>query len=162
MQPRAWWLDNCIQLYEAGKIAMERVDAASGKIQQPVSWSDLNELALDPSSRDLLQQQSWWGANPASIAFAQTSLNQAVIACALERFRLLNGAYPETLPQLVPSLLDNIPHDAISGRPIIYQYLGATNFILRGVGPNGMDDRKNPASDDWLWAYPTNAPGAKP
>ena len=162
LQPRAWWLDSCILLYGAGNIAMDQVDPTTGRIQQTVSWSDLNGLSLDASSRELLQQQTWLGANPASTAFVQTAVNQAIVACALERFRLANGVYPETLQQLVPSLLDQIPRDAVSGRPIIYQYLGATNLILRGVGPNGMDDRKNPASDDWLWSYPTNAPDAKP
>jgi hypothetical protein len=29
------------------------------------------------------------------------------------------------------------------------------------VGPNGTDDRKDKASDDWLWSYPTNTPSAK-
>jgi hypothetical protein len=112
---------------------------------------------LDPESTELLGQSWWWGANPGSVAFAQTSLNQALLACALERFRLLHGAYPEALEPLMPALIDRIPHDAVSGRPLIYQPGGKDRFILRGVGPNGTDDRKNKASDDWLWTYPTNA-----
>ena len=88
-------------------------------------------------------------------------MNQAIVACALERFRLANRVYPETLEQLVPALLPRIPHDAVSGRPIIYQPPGEASFILRGVGPNGTDDRKKPVSDDWLWTYSTNAPSAK-
>jgi hypothetical protein len=116
---------------------------------------------LDSPSTDLLQQWSWWGANPASVAFAQTSVNQATVACALERFRLANGVYPGTLDNLVPTLLTRVPHDAVSGRPIIYQLNPEGSFILRGVGPNGTDDRKNGASDDWLWTYPTNTASAK-
>ena len=132
------------------------MDVAAGRIQPAVNWSDLNGLPLDSPSRELLQQSSWWGANPASVAFAQTSVNQAIIACALERFRLAHGAYPETLDQLVPALLARVPHDAVSGRPMIYQPVGEGSFILRGVGPNGTDDRKKQASDDWLWTYSTN------
>ena len=79
-----------------------------------------------------------------------------MIACALERFRLVNKVYPETLEQLVPTLLARVPHDAVSGRPMIYQLVGDGSFILRGVGPNGTDDRKNKSSDDWLWTYSTN------
>jgi hypothetical protein len=117
---------------------------------------------LDSPSQELLQQQSmWWGAYPASVAFAQTSVNQATIACALERFRLVNRVYPERLEQLVPALLPRIPHDAVSGRPMIYQPVGKGSFILRGVGPNGTDDRNKKASDDWLWSYSTNTPSAK-
>jgi hypothetical protein len=87
-------------------------------------------------------------------------LNQAIVACALERFRVAHGAYPESLDKVVPSLLVSIPHDAISGRAVIYQPPSNGSFILRGVGPNGIDDRKNNPSDDWLWTYPTNAPSA--
>jgi len=61
----------------------------------------------------------------------------------------------------VPALLPRVAHDAVSGRPMIYQLVGPTSFTLRGVGPNGIDDRKLASSDDWLWTYSTNAPSAK-
>ena len=138
------------------------MDVAAGRIQSSIGWSDLSGLPLDSPSQELLQQQSmWWGASPASVAFAQTSVNQATIACALERFRLANRVYPETLEQLVPALLKRVPHDAVSGRPMIYQLAGEGSFILHGVGPNGTDDRKNKSSDDWLWTYSTNTRSAK-
>jgi len=161
LEPRAWWYDSCIQLHNAGRNTIEQVDVVAGRIQSNIAWSDLSGLPLDSSSRDLLQQSMWSGAFPASVAFVQTSVNQATVACALERFRLANRVYPETLAQLVPALLARIPHDAVSGRPIIYQPVDAASFILRGVGPNGTDDRKHKASDDWLWTYPTNTPAAK-
>jgi hypothetical protein len=161
LQPRAWWYESCIQLHNAGRNAIEQVDVAAGRIQPTVNWSDLDGMPLDPLSRELLQQSSLWGANPGSVAFAQTSVNQAIIACALECFRLANGVYPETLARLVPALLARVPHDAVSGRPVIYQPVGEGSFILRGVGPNGNDDRKNPGSDDWLWTFSPYTPGAK-
>jgi hypothetical protein len=161
LQPRAWWYESCVQLYNAGRNAIEQVDIAAGRIQPAMNWSDLSGLPLDSASRELLQQ-SWWGGNQGgSVAFAQTSVNQAILACALERFRLANRAEPETLGQLVPSLLARVPHDAVSGRPLVYQPGGVGSFILRGVGPNGTDDRNQKASDDWLWAYSTNTPSAK-
>ena len=162
LQPRAWWFESCIELHNVGRNAIEQVDAAAGRIKSSVEWSDLSGLPLDSPSQELLQQQSmWWGAYPASVAFAQTSVNQAILACGLERFRLANRVYPERLEQLVPALLARVPHDAVSGRPMIYQPPGEGSFILRGVGPNGTDDRKNKTSDDWLWTYSTNTPSAK-
>jgi hypothetical protein len=162
-QPRAWWFDSCIQLHNAGRTAIEQVDIATGRFQQNGNWSEMQGLPLDSPSRDLLQTYMWWGgAEPRSIAFAQTSFNQAIVACALERFRLQNGAYPATLEQLVPAFLNSIPHDPMTGRPIIYQPPEqGRRFILRGVGPNGVDDRKSPVSDDWLWSCSTNTPSAK-
>jgi len=61
----------------------------------------------------------------------------------------------------VPAFLARIPRDAVSGRPMIYQPGGDGSFILRGVGPNGVDDRKKKPSDDWLWTYSTNSPSVK-
>ena len=61
----------------------------------------------------------------------------------------------------MPALLARVPPDAISGRPLIYQPVHGGGFILRGVGPNGADDRKKKSSDDWLWAYSTNTPSVK-
>jgi ABC-type transport system involved in multi-copper enzyme maturation permease subunit len=161
-QPRAWWFDSCIQLHNAGRTAIEQVDVASGRFQQNGNWSEMQGLPLDSPSRDLLQTYMWWGgADPKSIAFAQTSVSQAIVACALERFRLENGAYPAALQQLVPAFLNSIPRDPMTGRPVIYQFPEPGRFILRGVGPNGVDDRKLTASDDWLWTYSTNSPSAK-
>lgn len=158
LEPRAWWYERCLQLHNAGRNAIEQVNLATGRIQSAYDWFDLNGLPLDSQTTELLQQSLWWGANPGNLAFVQTSVNQAIIACALERFRLANQRYPETLDELMPAFLDHIPHDAVSGRPIIYQPGDNGSFILRGVGPNGIDDRKNSGSDDWLWTYPVGKP----
>jgi hypothetical protein len=158
--PRTWWYESCIQLYHAGQNAIERIDAATGRFLPTINWSDLDGLPLDGETAQLLQQHIWWGGNVSSVAFVQTSLNQAIIACALERFWLANGVYPATIAELVPALLERMPHDAVSGRPILYQRDGNGSYLLRGVGPNGKHDRENSASDDWLWAYSTNAPAA--
>jgi hypothetical protein len=159
--PRTWWFDICIQLYQAGQHALAKVDVAAGRIQLAMNWSDLNGLPLDAQSTELFQQMAQWGAYPGFVPFAQTFLSQAIIACALERLRLTNNVYPATLEALVPALLHTIPNDAVSGRPMLYQPLESGTYILRGVGPNGIDDRKSKSSDDWLWAYSTNTPTAK-
>jgi ABC-type transport system involved in multi-copper enzyme maturation permease subunit len=157
-QPSGWWYDRCIQLHEAGLRAIERVDVAAGRVRLEVNWDDLRGLPLDNETQQLLQQYAWNGAHPGLVSFAQTAVNQGILACALERWWLAQGKYPETLEQLAPAYLDRLPHDLVRGRPLIYQRLDDTHFILRGVGPNEVDDRKLKTSDDWLWAFPTNAP----
>jgi ABC-type transport system involved in cytochrome c biogenesis permease component len=159
-QPRAWWFDLCAQLYRAGETAIQRVDFAANRISLDYDWESLNGLPLGSETMQLLQQGSWFGANPSSVAFAQTAVNQAVIACALERFHLANGRFPESLDELIPRFLDHVPFDLIRGRPVIYQPADDGRYILRAVGPNGNDDRKSKSSDDWLWSYGTNTPPA--
>jgi Tfp pilus assembly protein FimT len=156
IQPRAWWLENCIELYRVGQNAIGRVDVAGVHIRNDTTYSDLSGLSLDYAASSLLQQAWWSGASPTLVVFAQTSVNQAIIACALERFRLATGKYPKTLEQLVPEYLPFVPNDVVRGRPMLYQNSSEGRFILRSVGPNGIDDRKFPISDDWLWSFPTN------
>ena len=166
IQPRAWWFDNCIQLHCAGEKAMENVDVAGDRVRIEFNWDDLSGLPLASEATQLFQQYYWSGPSPGLVSFAQTAVNQAIIACALERFRIANGKYPETLEQLVTAYLDRIPNDIIRGQPMIYEQAHG-RYVLRGVGPNGIDDRNKkqtssmpPVSDDWLWSYGTNAPAA--
>jgi hypothetical protein len=159
-QPRVWWYDNCIQLYEAGRNAIGRVDVSAGRVSGEYNWSDLSGLPLDGTAHQLFQQGTWGGANPIMVSFAQTAVNQAIIACALERYRVARKDYPESLEQLLPEYLESVPLDIVRGRPIVYQRVDGDSFILRGAGGNGMIEQSKKASDDWLWAFPmaTNAP----
>lgn len=90
-------------------------------------------------------------------AHSQTEINQALIACALERFRLAHGEYPENLDALVPQFLDTIPHDIIGGGPLHYHRAPQGTFVLYSVGWNGRDDggvrdQPLPGTDgDWVW-----------
>jgi len=162
-QPCVWWYDNCIQLYEAGRNALNRVDVAAGRATGDYNWNDLRGLPLDDASSRLFQQGPWWGANPTLASFAQTAVNQAIIACALERYRLQRGDYPESLDPLLPDYLERIPPDFSRGRPIVYQRIDGDSYALRGAGADGRIEESKKSSDDWLWAFPlaTNAPPAK-
>jgi ABC-type transport system involved in cytochrome c biogenesis permease component len=167
IQPRAWWFDNCIQLHRAGAHAMENIDVAGARVRAEFNWGDLNNLPLASEATQLFQQYYWSGPSPTLVAFAQNAVNQAIIACALERYHTANGKYPETLEQLGPAFLERIPNDIIRGRPMIYEPAFG-RYVLCGVGPNGIDDRNKkgpvvtpPVSDDWLWSYGTNSPATK-
>jgi hypothetical protein len=94
-------------------------------------------------------------------AFAQAVADQAVLACALERFRLAQGQFPDSLDALAPAYLDRIPPDVISGEPLRYERTPDGQFRLWSVGWNNVDDGGIPgrsAGDteqgDWVWEYP--------
>lgn len=160
-QPRSWWFVHCIQIHQAGRNACARVDAAAGRVAFDFNWSDLRGLPVDSVTRELFQQSNWWMGNPALVSYAQTAVNQAIVACALERYRLARGNHPESLEQLVPTYLDALPLDFSRGRPVHYQRLASGSYELRGAGYNGIIDGTVPA-DDWVWAFttPTNQPPA--
>jgi hypothetical protein len=93
----------------------------------------------------------------------QTMVNEAQIVCALERYHLAHGEYPETLDVLMPQFIEKIPHDIIGGQPLHYRRTDAGKFLLYSVGWNETDDggqevspqTKNGGIDytkgDWVW-----------
>jgi hypothetical protein len=162
LEPRSWWYDSAIQLYEASREAASRMDPQTGRVNRNYEWIDVNSLPLDYAAQNLFQQYTWMGNNFHLVPFAQAALNQAVIACALERFRLAHGRYPGSLNELKPGYLEAIPVDVFTGRAMSYQAGGTNGFDLRGVGPDGVINRnKSAGSDDWIWpasvATKTNA-----
>ena len=77
---------------------------------------------------------------PMRAAAAQTAMDEAAIACALERYRLANGQFPETLEALVPQFISQLPNDVISGEPYKYHRTNDGQFVLYSVGWNEKDD----------------------
>jgi hypothetical protein len=100
---------------------------------------------------------------PAKIAAAQTAADQAALACALERYRLANGQFPETLAALTPKFISRPPNDVITGQPYKYRRTDDGQFVLYSVGWNEKDDGGIPGKSlfdtrdgDWVWSYPGN------
>jgi hypothetical protein len=108
-------------------------------------------------------------------AYAQTSVDLAHVACALERYRLAHGKFPETLAALSPQFMEKIPHDIIGGQPLKYHLTADGQFVLYSVGWNEKDDdgafmkttnkgqsqadwrgsdRGTSEEGDWVWRYP--------
>jgi hypothetical protein len=89
----------------------------------------------------------------------QNLINQALAACALERYRIANGSYPDSLDALAPQFIEKLPHDIINGGPLKYRKTD-NSFVLYSIGWNekddgGIQDTKNPENGDWVWSYST-------
>ncbi len=106
--------------------------------------------------------------NNCAVKFAagQTGLNEAIIGCALERYRLIHGQFPETLEAVSPQSLHPIPHDIITGQSLKYHRTDDGRFILYSVGwdekdhggtiavNHGKTAGAKLAQGDWVWEYP--------
>jgi hypothetical protein len=96
-------------------------------------------------------------------AYAQTGVELARVACALERYRLAHNEYPATLEPLDPQYIKELPHDVINGQPLHYHRTETGSFVLYSVGWNETDDggtiglNKEHGLDlekgDWVWRY---------
>lgn len=93
-------------------------------------------------------------------ASAQTAVNEAALACALERYRLANGKFPENLESLASNYISQLPNDVVTGEPYKYRPL-ESSFLLYSIGWNKRDDGGVPGKilfdakqGDWIWQYP--------
>ena len=97
-------------------------------------------------------------------AATQAALDMAGVACAMERYRLGHGQYPETIDSLLLGFAAQIPHDLIGGRPLKFQRLKKGQIRLYSIGWNQVDDggvvvlresgTADPERGDWVWEYP--------
>jgi hypothetical protein len=98
---------------------------------------------------------------PLKAAVAQTTTDQAALACALERFRLSNGQFPDKLDALAPRFVPQLPNDIITGDSLKYRRTDGGLFVLYSVGWNEKDDGGTPGKmlfdekqGDWVWRFP--------
>ena len=98
---------------------------------------------------------------PRRAATAQAGTDEAVLACALERYRLANGKFPERLEALSPRFISQLPKDTVTGEPYKYRLTDNGQFVLYSVGWNENDDGGVPGKvlfddrfGDWVWEYP--------
>jgi hypothetical protein len=79
----------------------------------------------------------------------------AACACALERYRLAEGRYPQALAELVPRFVAAMPMDPEDGEPLRYRLEADGTFTLYSVGSNQRDhggrSGNEPELLDWVW-----------
>lgn len=172
--PRGWFYLEQVQynqLFNAQiqpgtDLAVRRVDP--GRIaahQQALDLALRGEVASLTAHR--LLSKVLLPAVPAAqrrFAHAQTMVDAALIACALERHRLAAGALPEALEALVPRYLARLPHDLVTGAPLKYRRFGADGYAVYSVGWNQQDDGGEVGSQgktsldltegDWVFRVP--------
>lgn len=81
-------------------------------------------------------------------ALLQTQINQTRLAIALERYRLREGVYPETLEALVPHILPELPPDVIMMQPMPYRRIAPDEFVLWSFG---WDGKNQGGESEWTW-----------
>jgi hypothetical protein len=58
---------------------------------------------------------------------------------AVERYRVANNRWPDTLPELVPAYLPKVPLDPYDGAPLRYRRL-SDGVVIYSVGADGKDN----------------------
>ena len=94
-------------------------------------------------------------------AQTQASVRQAMTACALQRYQMVKGAYPEDLSALAPEFVKEVALDPVTGQRMHYRPDSRSDFLLYSVGWNGVDEggkvcyakggAADPVNGDWVW-----------
>jgi hypothetical protein len=83
----------------------------------------------------------------ATIARNQARADQLALACALERYRIRHGSYPQDIRQLVPEFIEGIPHELQTGDPLGYNRL-ESGYELIGTDSQMMHTT---AKGNFIW-----------
>ncbi len=133
------------------------------KIMRPGPYNFLGGLLMPAIS-----------ATTSRAAWSQTTVQEVVVACALERYRLEYGQLPDTLDALVPEFLARVPLDVIDGQPLRYRRISGDQFVLYSIGWNETDDggqiawtkdqppRQDQQQGDWVWFSQPSPSASKP
>jgi hypothetical protein len=175
--PRGWYyleqVNHC-RLYELQldgvcdpvkkSIAPDRSKANLVALEQALARSRLGKTVGDILHHRLIATLFLpaLGKIPMKAATAQTAVDQAALACALERYRRANGNYPETLATLAPTFGSQPSNDVVTDKPPVYRRASNGQFQLYSIGWDGKDDGGKPGKlpfdeneGDWLWSYPS-------
>lgn len=138
--------------------AQQHFDRSTSSGSSGIFRHELMSRALLPGIADLLRK----------VSHAQDSVELARVACALERFRQVDGHYPASLNELVPRYLAGLPTDVLTGEPFRYRRSTDDHIVLYSVGWNEKDDggvipptkkgslRNELREGDWVWEYPAS------
>jgi hypothetical protein len=179
LAPRGWWYQNLVHCAVMESKSLDGFDLEHDTLSPRIldeTTHNLNQFLDHKSPFKLLAAFAIPNTAKAAQTLArnQTMVNEGQIVCALERYHLAHGEYPETLDALVPQFIEKIPHDIIGGQPLHYRRTdppspgsgtASGKFLLYSVGWNETDDGglESPPTQngwidytkgDWTWQYP--------
>jgi hypothetical protein len=162
LMPRGWLFQNLANLAILDQKLIDSVDHLQAVIRPHAVEDAAKQIAAEVP---LHRRSSYWflarrlvpsvQSSLMVTAHAQAGVNEALIACALERFHLDHGAYPAALSQLVPQFIPLQPTDPVNGEPLHFRVVGPRRFLLYSVGWDEKDDKgaavDSAGNGDWVW-----------
>jgi hypothetical protein len=160
--PSGWFYQNMAAGAEMEQQVVDSLDPANQLVQPRPVTEVISELASERERRSpyrflVAVALPNYAKALQTAAGNQTLINQARIACALERFRLAQGHYPESLDAVTPpGSIEKLPHDLIGGQPLKYRLLQAGGYLLYSIGWDEQDSGgvagNSRDEGDWVWS----------
>ncbi len=142
--PRGWYAQNTaigcryLQMYGVDTVDPDHHRVSVPKIREITRA--LQDIPAQPGT--LLARDSLPVYTDLAVKFAQTQafVDEALTACALERYFLDRHVYPASLSALVPDYLEQVRNDVIDGAPIRYRLTEDGRYQLYSIGWDERDD----------------------
>lgn len=119
-------------------VAIAKEHFAKPFYEQPIELDDLVEEQGDGFFLIETLMPAYDGVR----GFLERNIGQqdgAVLAIAIERFKLINGRLPGALDELVPEFITQIPLDRVTGEPVKFMVRG-DDPVIYSVGTDGVDN----------------------
>jgi hypothetical protein len=172
LYPDGWWDQNKVT---GARLIRQQVllPISSGEFEQILlARNDSQQQSSGPYSFMSFAVELPWRGLPLRLISQECLLLQMGTACALERFYIANGSYPENLDALMPDFLSAVPLDPVDQKPMRYHRTEDGRYVIYSVGYDQRDDngrphpkgKKEPDIDqhtgiadptgyDWVWRY---------
>jgi hypothetical protein len=158
--PAGWVYQNIERMATLSQGAINSVDRTQGIVRPHQVEEARQQMLTNFTQRSPLSMLAKL-TTPQSVAAlpaaarVQALVNETLVVCALERFRLGRGLYPDSLDVLAPQFIPVLPVDPINGGPLLYRHIGQGNFVLYSVGWDEKDNGGVPTdaggNGDWVW-----------
>lgn len=160
--PRGWIRQNQVL---ANRLQQESLihgwEKEGGPFEALTSASVVGRLKAQPVRpwNFLASQVPFLKSDPIAYARGHAFAQLAMAACALERYHLAHGAYPDKIDDLIPQFLRAVPRDVMSGQPLKFRRTNDGRFVLYSIGQDRRDNNGvYPVGEegDWVWRYPVS------
>jgi hypothetical protein len=158
--PRGWLYQNMVIGSQVEQEVIGSVDLTNHLIRPQPTFEFVRRMSLNSQQRSpytfltAIAVPNFVKALQ-TVARNQTLVNQAWIACGLERYRLARGQYPDRLDALSSQFVEKLPHDLIGGKPLNYRGIDGKGYVIHSVGwderDNGGVPGKSRTEGDWVW-----------
>jgi type II secretory pathway pseudopilin PulG len=141
------WFDHVIAIADKPLPARRDMTVNPGERIDQLGWRYTPLMIAAPALHKAIDQRD----------VAQTAQNGSAVMLAIDLYRARHGNYPQSLDQLTPDVLEQLPEDRLSGKPFGYRLLDddphSRGYLLYSFGPDAADNNGSYPEDKPFAAF---------
>ena len=158
--PRGWFEQNELNLVKQTQKTVAFIHPDQHRVDPELYHSELRQFTPPQASPFCIFMGwlSFWSYRPTEDeARGQGANDLGAVACALERYWLTHGSYPERLGELAPEYIAAMPQEIVAQGPLKYRRTDNGFYDLYSIGFSGKDVGvyRSGGLDygNWVWTF---------